>query len=101
MEIKEHDFPGKGLRTLFEEKTDSADVQFSTGTILPGERVPQEGLSIHEENEYSVIEKGKTEGDSGGTPFQVLAPNTTLIPAGEQHWTINTGYEPCEIVVCF
>lgn len=83
---------------MLEEKTDSFDVQFNTVTILPGERVPQEGLSEHAENEYSVIVKEKMEGESGGNPFQVSAPNATLIPAGEQHWTINTGGEPCEIV---
>lgn len=98
MEVKEQGFSGQGLRTLFEEKTDAVGVQFSTVTILPGERVPKEGSSKHEENEYSIIIKGKMEGESGGKPFQVSKSNATFIPAGEEHWTINSGEEPCEIV---
>ncbi|WP_099159231.1 cupin domain-containing protein [Virgibacillus ndiopensis] len=98
MEVKERGFDKKGLLTLFEEKTDNIDVKFGTVTISPGERVPKEGLSLHEENEYSVIVKGKIEGESGGEPFTVSESSSTLIPAGEQHWAKNSGEEPCEIV---
>lgn len=98
MEIKKNSFDSNGLLTLFEEKTEFVDMQFGTVTIAPGERVPQEGFSKHEENEYSVIIKGKIEGESGGKPFSVSESNATLIASGEQHWAINSGEEPCEIV---
>ncbi|MGY0692184.1 cupin domain-containing protein [Virgibacillus sp. FSP13] len=98
MKVNERGFDKNGLLTLFEEKTEHVDVQFGTVTIQPGERVPKEGLSKHEENEYSVIVKGKVEGESGGEPYQTSTSNAMLIPAGEEHWAINSGEEPCEIV---
>ncbi|CEI81790.1 hypothetical protein J18TS1_37500 [Oceanobacillus oncorhynchi subsp. incaldanensis] len=98
MKVKERGFDETGLLTLFEEKTDNIEVKFGTVTISPGERVPKEGLSLHEENEYSIIIKGEIEGECGGIPFAVSDSNATLIPAGEEHWAINSGKEPCEIV---
>ncbi|GGB42393.1 cupin domain-containing protein [Virgibacillus dakarensis] len=98
MEIKEQGFDENGLLTLFREKNKHVDVQFGTVTIPPGERVPKEGLSKHEENEYSVIVKGRVEGESGGKPYKAWASNATLIPAGEEHWAVNAGDEPCQIV---
>ncbi|MYL56482.1 cupin domain-containing protein [Virgibacillus halodenitrificans] len=98
MEIKEHAFEETGLLTLFEENSDKMDVRFGTVTIPPGERVPNQGLSKHEENEYSLIIQGKIEGESGGKPFSVSESNATLIPAGEEHWAINSGDQPCKIV---
>lgn len=98
MEIKEQGFEKIGLLTLFEEKTDKMDVKFGTVTIPPGERVPKEGLSKHEENEYSVIIKGKIEGESGGKEYEVSESCSTFIPSGEQHWAINSSEEPCKIV---
>jgi len=98
MEIKDNSFDNKGLLTLFEEKAECRGVQFGTVTIAPGERVPKEGFSKHEENEYSVIISGNIEGESGGKPFSVSESTSTYIPAGEKHWALNSGKEPCKIV---
>ncbi|MFD2761146.1 cupin domain-containing protein [Lentibacillus juripiscarius] len=98
MEVNKYGFDNNGLLTLFEEKYNDIDVRFGTVTILSGERVPKKGLSKHEENEYSIIIKGEIEGESGGTPFRVSESHATFIPAGEQHWAINSGEEPCKIV---
>ncbi|MDY0393440.1 cupin domain-containing protein [Virgibacillus halophilus] len=98
MEKKQGSFRTEGLLTLFEEKTKHATITFGTVTIAPGERVPEKGFSKHEENEYAVIISGKMEGESGGEQFSVSESNATFIPAGEQHWTANTGEEPCQIV---
>ncbi|TMN21453.1 cupin domain-containing protein [Lentibacillus cibarius] len=98
MEVNKCGFENNSLLTLFEEKHNEMDVRFGTVTIPPGERVPKKGLSKHEENEYAIIVKGEIEGESGGTPFKVLESHATFIPAGEQHWSINSGEEPCKIV---
>ncbi|WP_174614812.1 cupin domain-containing protein [Virgibacillus ihumii] len=98
MEIKKDGFDRKGLITLYEDNEARSSVQFGTVVIAPGERVPNEGCSQHAENEYSIIIKGELEGESGGVPYKVSASNSTFIPAGEKHWAINTGEQPCEIV---
>ena len=94
----EKGFDDKGLTTLFEDNDVNGDFSFGTVTISPGERVPKEGLSKHDEDEYSLIIEGEIEGESGGKPFTVSQSNATLIPAGEEHWAINSGEKPCKIV---
>lgn len=98
MEIKKKSFLETGLLNLFQEKTDHIDLKFGTVTIPPGKRVPEEGLSIHEENEYSVIIEGEVEGESGGEAFRTSENNSSFIPAREPHWIKNTGDKPCKVV---
>jgi len=98
MKIIEKGFDDKGLKTLFEDNNVSGGISFGTVTILPGERVPKEGLSKHKEDEYSVIIEGEIEGESGGEPYSVSQSNATLIPAEEEHWAINSSDKPCKIV---
>lgn len=86
------------METLFHTKGEKVEVQFGAVTIAPGERVPTEGVSCHQENEYSFIVKGNISGESGGIPFQASGGEATFIPANEEHWAINTSDEPCEIV---
>ncbi|MBP2259138.1 cupin domain-containing protein [Virgibacillus alimentarius] len=98
MEIRDQGFKDQGLLTVFESESDHMVLKFGTVTIPPGVRVPEEGMSEHSENEYSFIKKGTLEGESGGKPFSITSSMATFIPAGEQHWAINSGDEPCEIV---
>ncbi|WP_249260935.1 hypothetical protein [Virgibacillus pantothenticus] len=55
MEIKQRGFHQQGLKTLFEDNSETMNVTFGTVRIPPGERVPSEGLSSHLENEYSIF----------------------------------------------
>lgn len=98
MEVKEQGFDKQGLLTLFNVGTSKNNVKFGTVCIPPGDRVPAQGLSAHSENEYAIIIKGRLEGVSGGKRFEVKESNATFIPAGEQHWAVNTSDIPCEIV---
>ncbi|API93118.1 cupin domain-containing protein [Virgibacillus pantothenticus] len=98
MKIKQRGFHQQGLKTLFEDNSETMNVTFGTVRIPPGERVPSEGLSSHLENEYSIILKGELQGESGGAPFEVKAKDATFIPAGEKHWAVNNSEETCEIV---
>ena len=86
------------LKSFFEENNlNVTDFRMGTISILPGERVPKEGLSRHEENEYSYIISGGMTGESGGEAFEISGGMGTLIPAGEEHWCVNNGDVPCEI----
>lgn len=98
MKIINNAITTQGLKTLFEQRSEALDFTFGTVTIQPGERVPKEGLSVHEENEYSLIINGSIEGESGGEKYQSTKGEATFIPAKEKHWAINNSNEPCEIV---
>lgn len=98
MEKIKQSFKENGLLTLFEQQSNAVDFSFGTVIIQPGERVPEEGFSLHDENEYSIILEGSLEGESGGKPFKVNASESTLIPAGEKHWAVNSSDEPCKII---
>lgn len=98
MDIKEKSFDPNGLLTLFENQSEAVDFSFGSVVIQPGERVPKEGFSVHEEKEYSIIVEGSLEGESGGEPFTVNEADATFFPAGEKHWALNTGNEPCKVV---
>lgn len=91
-------FSQEGLQTLFEKEFNSYDISFGTVEIQPGQRVPDNGLSVHEGNEYSFIVEGEVEGESGGKPFKVTASDASIFPAGEEHWTINNSSKPCKII---
>ncbi|MEH7123740.1 cupin domain-containing protein [Bacillus sp. JJ1532] len=97
-ETKSFDATKTIMDTFFHDERKHADIQFGKVSIAPGERVPVEGLSCHEGNEYSFIVKGSLKGESGGESFQIQAGEATFIPAGEEHWCLNTAQEPCEIV---
>ncbi|MGX7419868.1 cupin domain-containing protein [Carnobacterium gallinarum] len=86
------------LKDFFiEEGLSVSSFRMGTISVLPGERVPKEGVSVHEENEYSYIISGGMTGESGGEAFEISGGMGTLIPAGEEHWCINESDVPCEI----
>lgn len=86
-------------QTLFQHIDQNTVVKMGFVQILPGERVPKEGLSMHDEDEYSFILQGSITTQSGDSPIMKVEHGTaTFIPAKEKHWAINEGEEVCEIV---
>ncbi|MDQ0338747.1 quercetin dioxygenase-like cupin family protein [Caldalkalibacillus uzonensis] len=87
------------MKKLFtEEDTAGGRITFGVVTIPPGERVPVEGLSIHDQDEYALVLKGSIRTMSAGKEVRVARGQATFIPAGEAHWAYNDGDEECEIV---
>ena len=86
------------VQNLFHDKYPNAEVKFGFVSIPAGERLPSEGTTFHEEQEYSFITKGVLIGESGGLPFEIKAGEASLIPAGEIHWCENEGKEPVELI---
>lgn len=87
------------MKTLFGGNVDQdAKVTFGTVVFPPGARVPQAGVGTHDGDEYSIILKGSILSVSGGEEHRVSAGQATLIPAGEEHWSINDSNEDCEII---
>jgi quercetin dioxygenase-like cupin family protein len=90
---------GYSLKQLFGER-DVAGGRTAFGTVLlaPGARIPQEGISLHNEDEYSLVLKGSIVIQSGDVTRRIEAGWATLIPAGEAHWVLNDGEEEAEVV---
>lgn len=86
------------VQNLFHDQYPNTEVKFGFVTVPVGERLPKEGTNAHEEQEYSYMLKGTLRGVSGGEPYEISAGEASLIPAGEQHWCINDGDEPVELV---
>ena len=89
---------GEIVQNLFHDKYPNTEVKFGFVTIPVGERLPAEGTTFHEEQEYSYVLKGTLKGVSGGEPYEISAGEASLIPAGEVHWCQNIGEEPVELV---
>ncbi|MGV3465007.1 MAG: cupin domain-containing protein [Heyndrickxia sp.] len=84
---------------LFQHIDNESVVKMGYVTVPPGERVPKEGLSCHDEDEYSYILKGCMTTQSGAEEIKKVAKGSaTFIPANEKHWALNESEEPCEIV---
>src|SRR5699024_11702658 len=88
------------MKKLFNKQGNYTEMSMSVISLTPGERVPAEGMSSHEEDEYSFFMSGEVETYCDGEYTVVKKGDATLIPAGEEHWAINNGTEPC-VLVCF
>jgi quercetin dioxygenase-like cupin family protein len=87
------------LKTLFDEDvTQKERLVIGTARISPGTRVPAEGESVHDGDEYAIIFKGRSSIVSGGQEYQVSEGLASFIPAGEAHWSINESDTNCELI---
>jgi quercetin dioxygenase-like cupin family protein len=73
-------------------------ITFGHIVFQPGERIPKQGLTSHEGDEYSFVIRGKAQCEVGGEARVASAGEAMFIPAGELHYTHNTGEEPFEVV---
>ena len=89
------------VQTLLElAPREAAALRAGSVRLAPHQRVPIEGLSVHEADELSLIVSGSLSGVSGDVPFEVGAGDVTLIPAGEEHWAV-AGDGGAEIFWCW
>jgi quercetin dioxygenase-like cupin family protein len=87
------------LKTLFDEDvTAKKRLVIGTARIPPGARVPAEGESVHDGDEYAIIFQGRSSIVSGGQEYQLSEGMASFIPAGEAHWSMNDGDTDCELI---
>lgn len=98
MKIEQPNNSADIVKSVFKDQFNGAEVDFGFVSIPAGARLPIEGTTFHAEQEYSFIIKGGLSGESGGKPFSIQAGEASFIPAGEAHWCVNEGKEPCELV---
>lgn len=100
LEVSPSGMPLYEKRDFFKIVGDFSGFTMSVISIMPGERVPTTGYSRHSEDEYSYIINGGLDTFSNGEMLFIKGGDSTLIPAGEEHWCINNGDKPCNLV-CF
>jgi len=86
------------MQTLATIAGPTGGVAMSYITLLPGRRVPTEGFSCHDADEYSFFISGSVYTEAGDFKGDCRAGDGTLIPMGEKHWCENRTDEPCTIV---
>lgn len=98
------DIPHDGLplfdrQMVFNSTGEFSKMSFSLITLLPGQRVPEEGYGFHTEDEYSIFIEGEVYTESGDFTGNIKSGEATLIPKGERHWCENKTNKPC-ILAC-
>lgn len=85
---------------VFFDKSNTPNDSVTFGHIVfqPGERIPKEGFTAHENDEYSFAIHGEAQCEVGGEKRVASAGEAMFIPAGELHYTHNTSQEPFEVV---
>jgi quercetin dioxygenase-like cupin family protein len=82
------------LKNFFDE----GKVIMGMAVFPPGARVPREGTGVHDADEYSFILRGSLLSMSGGKEYRIKSGQATLIPQGEEHWSLNDTDEDCEVL---
>lgn len=74
-------------------ESDEPLAQAGTYVIEPDERVPQEGTTSHDGDEFSVILEGKIRLGSPILDQELIIDegNVIVIPAGFEHYSVNRG----------
>ncbi|HZK24954.1 MAG TPA: cupin domain-containing protein [Oscillospiraceae bacterium] len=86
------------MQQLFQINEPCSEIKISYITLLPGQRVPESGTGVHEEDEYSYFIEGEVYTESGDYQGVCGKGDATLIPQGEAHWSENLTDKPCRIV---
>lgn len=90
-----------GVQTLLDlGPARGAVLRVGSVRLSPGQRVPDEGVSVHSADEVSYIVAGSLSGVCGGEEFETVAGEVSLIPAGEEHWA-KAGPDGAEIFWCW
>ena len=86
------------MQRLFSASGSFATMSMSYITLLPGQRVPENGTGVHAEDEYSFCLEGEVYTESGTFQGICRTGEGTLIPHGEHHWCENRTDRPCRLL---
>jgi len=87
-------------KTIFFEKSPNMNKAVKFGHIVfrPGDRTPEKGYGVHDQDEYSYIMSGTAVCVIDDIEYRSGPGSAMFIPAGEKHYSFNDGDEPCEII---
>ena len=73
-------------------------IKIGKAIIEPGTRIPDDGKTVHDADEYSYIIKGTLMSGTNSDTTTIGAGDFSFIPAGEKHWCENIQNENCELI---
>ena len=84
------EFPqaGERLRFLHEFTVDGVRLEFGTGLLKAGTRMPDHGVSAHPRREVTLILEGELSTTSGDKTERLGAGDIVTIPAGQEQSSI-------------
>ena len=82
--------------SVFKDK--NVDGSFNYVEIEAGAKVPEEGHSIHDHDELSIVIEGNLEVEIENEIYHVKSGDYTLIPKGMPHISKNLDGKKCTIV---
>lgn len=79
-------------------KNPDKKIKMGKSVMKPGARVPLEGMSSHDEDEYSYVLKGSLVAGTENVSTVISCGDFGFIPRGKKHWCKNEGDEDCELI---
>lgn len=103
MEIKKADelqISDFGLYKMVDafNKNPNRKVKMGKSFMKHGARVPYDGMSSHDEDEYSYVIKGSLSAHTENVSTVITSGDFGFIPKGTKHWCKNEGDEDCELI---
>lgn len=84
--------------TAIESLTSGRTVKIGKAILKSGARIPVEGATFHENDEYSFVVKGKVKIITETGLSDLNTGDISFVPKRERHWSINEGDTDCELV---
>lgn len=89
---------GYTLITAIENWTNGRKIKIGKVILKPGARIPEEGVTFHENDEYSFVTRGKVTIGTEIRQSKLEAGDINFVPKEEKHWSINESDTDCELV---
>ena len=84
--------------TAKESRTRGRKIKIGKAVLKPGARIPEEGTTFHDCDEYSFVVKGNvTIGTEDGLS-DLETGDINFTPKAKEHWSLNEGDTDCELV---
>ncbi|KUO73173.1 MAG: hypothetical protein APF77_08360 [Clostridia bacterium BRH_c25] len=97
-DFNSEDFSSYAVITALENCTSGKKVKIGKAILKPGARIPEEGTTFHETDEYSFVVKGKVSIMTETGLSNLDTGDINFVPKEEKHWSINFGDTDCELV---
>ncbi|MHB1391708.1 MAG: cupin domain-containing protein [Clostridia bacterium] len=98
MDFISEDFGSYKIVTAVENSSNGKVIKMGKAILKPGARIPAEGATFHENDEFSFVVKGKVAIGTENGLSNLDTGDISFVPKAEKHWSINESDTDCELV---